>query len=346
MDKLKIAVIFGGSSEEHPVSVKSAQEVAKSLDPDKYEPVYVGITQSGAWRLCDGPCANWENGTSRPAALSPDRSAHGLLVLDQGRHELIRLDVVFPVLHGKLGEDGAIQGLLELSGIPYIGCDVQSSALCMDKSLAYIVAGNAGIATPNHWVVGANEHIDPDTLTYPVFVKPARSGSSFGVSKVARKEELLTALVAAKQYDSKVVIEEAVIGSEVGCAILGERFGLVAGEVDRIDLSHGFFRIHQETDPESGSENSTAVVPADISAESRALVQETAKAVYRALGCKGLARVDMFLKEDGTVVLNEVNTLPGMTSYSRYPRMMAAAGMPLAEVIDRLVARTLQGKRR
>lgn len=346
MDKLKIAVIFGGSSEEHPISVKSAQEVAKNLDPDKYEPLFVGITQSGAWRLCDGPDANWENGTSRPAALSPDRSAHGLLVLDEDQHELIRLDVVFPVLHGKLGEDGAIQGLLELSGIPYIGCDIQSSALCMDKSLAYIVAANAGIATPNHWVIGANENIDPDELTYPVFVKPARSGSSFGVSKVARKEELLTALVAAKQYDSKVLIEEAVAGSEVGCAILGERFGLVAGEVDRIDLSHGFFRIHQEAAPESGSENSTAIVPADISAESRTLVQETAKAVYRALGCRGLARVDLFLKEDGTVVLNEVNTLPGMTSYSRYPRMMAAAGLPLAEVIDRMVARTLQGKRR
>ena len=346
MDKLKIAVIFGGSSEEHPISVKSAQEVARSLDPDKYEPVYVGITQSGAWRLCDGPDPNWENGTSRPAALSPDRTAHGLLVLDRDRHELIRLDVVFPVLHGKLGEDGAIQGLLELSGVPYIGCDIQSSALCMDKSLAYIVAGNAGIATPRHWVVGANEHIDPDELTYPVFVKPARSGSSFGVSKVARKDELLTALVAAKQYDSKVLIEQAVVGSEVGCAILGERFGLVAGEVDRIDLSHGFFRIHQEAEPERGSENSTAIVPADISAESRSLVQETAKAIYRALGCRGLARVDMFLTEDGTVVLNEVNTLPGMTSYSRYPRMMAAAGLPLAEVIDRMVARTLQGKRR
>ena len=165
----------------------------------------------------------------------------------------------------------------------------------------------------------ANENIDPDELTYPVFVKPARSGSSFGVTKVARKEELPSALEAARQYDSKVLIEEAVVGSEVGCAILGERFGLVAGEVDRITLSHGFFRIHQEDDPETGSENSTAIVPADISAESRALVQETAKAIYRALGCRGLARVDLFLKEDGTVVLNEVNTLPGMTSYSRYP---------------------------
>ena len=143
-----------------------------------------------------------------------------------------------------------------------------------------------------------------------------------------------------------MLIEEAVVGSEVGCAILGERFGLVAGEVDRVALSHGFFRIHQESDPESGSENSTFIVPADIPAEARSLVQETAKAIYRALGCTGLARVDTFLTDDGTVVLNEVNTLPGMTSYSRYPRMMAAAGLPLADVIDRLVTLTLYGKKR
>jgi D-alanine---(R)-lactate ligase len=346
MDRLKVGIIFGGCSEEHPISVKSAQEVANNLDIEKYEPFYIGITTSGAWKLCDGPDAHWENGSCRPAVLSPDRSVHGLLVLEQKQYKMIRLDVVFPVLHGKLGEDGAMLGLLELSGIPYVGCDVQSSALCMDKSLAYIVARNAGIATPNYWAVTANENIDPDQLTYPVFVKPARSGSSFGVSKVSRKEELLSAVETGRQYDSKVLIEEAVVGREVGCAILGNDMDLMAGEIDRISLSHGFFRIHQESEPESGSENSTAIVPADISAESRSLVQETAKALYRALGCRGLARVDMFLKEDGTVVLNEVNTLPGMTSYSRYPRMMAAAGLPLAEVIDRIVSLTLDGKRR
>lgn len=346
MNRLKIGIIFGGCSEEHPISVKSAQEVAKNLDIEKYEPFYIGITKSGAWKLCDGPDPNWENGNCRPVMLSPDRSVHGLLVLEQGQYKTIRLDVVLPVLHGKLGEDGAIQGLLELSGIPYVGCDIQSSALCMDKSLAYIVARSAGIATPNFWTVAANENIDPDRLTYPVFVKPARSGSSFGVSKVSRKEELLSAVETARQYDSKVLIEEAVVGTEVGCAILGNDMDLIAGEVDRISLSHGFFRIHQESEPESGSENATAIVPADISAESRLLVKETAKTLYRALGCRGLARVDMFLKEDGKVVLNEVNTLPGMTSYSRYPRMMAAAGLPLAEVIDRIVSSTLKGDRR
>ncbi|MDO0932738.1 D-alanine--(R)-lactate ligase VanA-Sc [Streptomyces sp. DG2A-72] len=346
MARLQVGIIFGGSSEEHPVSVKSAQEVARNLDIEKYEPFYIGITQSGAWKLCDGPDLSGDNGSRRPVVLSPDSGVHGLLVLEQGRYETIRLDVVLPVLHGKLGEDGAVQGLLELSGIPYVGCDVQSSALCMDKSLAYIVAGNAGIATPNFWTVMADENMDPDRLTYPVFVKPARSGSSFGVSKVSRKDELLSAVETARRYDSKVLIEEAVVGSEIGCAILGNELDLVAGEVDRIALSHGFFRIHQEHEPEIGSENSTPIVPADIPAESRSLVQETAKAVYRALGCRGLSRVDMFLKEDGEVVLNEVNTLPGMTSYSRYPRMMAAAGLPLAEVIDRMVSLALTGKSR
>src|SRR4030081_3178067 len=298
MDRLKVGIIFGGCSEEHPVAVKSAQEVAKNLDTEKYEPFWIGITKSGAWKLCDGPDADGENGGCRPAMLSPDRGVHGLLVLEEGQYEAISLDLVLPVLHGKLGEDGAMQGLLELSGIPYVGCDVQSSALCMDKSLTYIVARSAGIATPNFCVVTANDNLDPGQLTYPVFVKPARSGSSCGVSKVSRKEELLSAVETARQYDSKVLIEEAGLGSEVGCAILGNDLDLIAGEVDRIALSQGFFRIHQESEPESGSENSTPIVPADISAESRSLVPKKEKAVYRALGCRGLSRVDMFLKED------------------------------------------------
>ncbi|MFE6527610.1 D-alanine--(R)-lactate ligase [Streptomyces rochei] len=348
MDKLKVGIIFGGRSEEHPISIKSAQEVARNLDTEKYEPYYVGITKDGAWKLCDGPDAEWENGKCRAAALSPDSTVHGLLVQQQGQegYETIPLDVVLPVLHGTCGEDGAMQGLLELSGIPYAGCDVQSSALCMDKSLAYTVAASAGIATPVFWTAAADQNIDPEQLTYPVFVKPARSGSSFGVSKVSRAEELQSAVETARQYDAKVLIEEAVVGSEIGCAILGNEPDLVAGEVDRIALSHGFFRIHQEESPETGSDNSTAIVPADIPAELRLLVQETAMAVYRTLGCSGLARVDMFLKEDGTVVLNEVNTFPGMTSYSRYPRMMAAAGVPLGQVLDRILSLALTRKNR
>lgn len=344
MDKLKLGIIFGGRSEEHPVSVKSALQVVQHLDTEKYEPFWIGIAEDGAWKLCDGPDTDWADGSCRPAVLSPDRKVHGLIVLEQGRYETIRLDVVLPVLHGKQGEDGAIQGLLELSGIPYVGCDIPSSALCIDKALAYAVLRNAGIPTPTFWIVAADEYVDPDQFTYPIFVKPARSGSSFGVSKVSSGGELPAAMEEAGRYDSKVLIEEAVVGSEVGCAVLGNGADLTVGEIDQIRLSHGFFKIHQEDSPESGSENSTIIVPADIPAETRLRVQQTAKEIYQTLGCRGISRVDMFLTEDGQVILNEVNTLPGLTSYSRYPRMMEAAGLPFGEVIDRSVSLALTGK--
>ena len=346
MRRTRIGIIFGGCSEEHPISIKSAREISTSLDLDKYQPFYLYITHRGGWYLSENLDADGEYGTGRPAMLAPDRSVHGIVVRDQGRYETIRLDVVLPVLHGRLGEDGAIQGLLELSGIPYVGCDVQSSALCMDKALAYVVVSSAGIATPKFWTFTADDKVDPDQLSFPVFVKPARSGSSFGVNKVTREAELHTAVEEARRYDGKVLIEEAVEGREVGCAVLGDGPDLITGEVDRIALSHGFFRIHQENRPEEGSDNATPIVPADISAHERSLVRSTAKAIYRSLGCRGLARVDMFLTDNGTVILNEVNTLPGMTSYSRYPRMMAAAGLPLSDVIDRVVSLAMTGRGR
>ena len=341
MERVKVGILFGGMSEEHPVSVKSAREVATHLDPDRYEPFWIGITQRGEWRLCDGPSFD---SPARRVVLAPDRTLHGLLVLDDaGRYETVQLDVVLPVLHGRYGEDGAVQGLFELSGVAYAGCDIQSSALCMDKSLTYTVVRAASIPTPEFLVVPEGRTVDPRDLDYPVFVKPARSGSSFGVSRVDRAEELERALETARAYDRKVLIERAVVGSEVGCAVLGDGDDLVTGEVDRVALSHGFFRIHQESTPERGSENATFVVPADIPAEARERVRETATAIYRVLGCRGLARVDLFLTADGTVVLNEVNTLPGLTSYSRYPRMMAAAGLPLSAVLDRLLRSALAG---
>jgi D-alanine--(R)-lactate ligase len=341
MDRLKIAILFGGCSEEHDVSVKSAMEIAANIDREKYEPIYVGITKSGAWKMCEKPCEDWENGDCRDAVLSPDKKTRGLLVLRNGG-PILRVDAVVPVLHGKSGEDGSIQGLLELSGIPYVGCDIQSSAICMDKSLAYIVARNAGIDTPEYspWDDGARPQAD--ALAYPVFVKPARSGSSFGVKKVNGPNELYGAIEAARQYDGKVLIEQAVLGCEVGCAVLGNGSDLLVGEIDQISLTHGFFRIHQESAPEKGSENAVVTVPARLPPDKRREIAECAKSVYRALGCRGLARVDMFLREDGRIVLNEVNTLPGFTSYSRYPRMMAAAGIRLPELIDRLIALALK----
>jgi D-alanine--(R)-lactate ligase len=346
MERPKIAILFGGCSEEHDVSVKSAIEIAASIERQRFEPVFVGITRSGVWHLCDGPSAGWEARSCGRAVLSPDRETHGLLVSGDHEPRPVRIDAVFPVLHGTTGEDGAVQGLLELAGIPYVGCDVASSAICMDKSLAYVVAGAAGIATPAFRVLDAAAPVAPvalDGLEYPVFVKPARSGSSFGVSRVESPADLGAAVATARQYDDKVVVEEAVVGTEVGCAVLGHGTVLTVGEVDQITLRHGFFRIHQEEAPEQGSENAVVTVPAAVPDATRARIQQTAQQIYRALGCSGLARVDMFLEDDGRIVLNEVNTLPGFTAYSRYPRMMAAAGLGLTDVIDRCLAAALGG---
>jgi D-alanine--(R)-lactate ligase len=334
----RVAILFGGCSEEHDVSVKSAIEVAASIDTHKYEPIYIGITKTGVWKLCERPSADWEAGNGRRAVISPDRATHGLLVGERGECRKVHIDAVFPVLHGKSGEDGAVQGLLELSGIPYVGCDIQSSAICMDKSLAYVVARNAGIDTPAFWVLYGADIAAPNELAYPVFVKPARSGSSFGVTRVECADELDAAISAAREYDSKVVIEQAIFGTEVGCAVLGNSADLFVGAVDQITLRHGIFRIHQEAEPEQGSENAVVTVPANLPEAKREEIRATAMSIYMALGCEGLARVDMFLHEDGRIVLNEVNTLPGFTTYSRYPRMMAAAGLGRSELIDRLIA--------
>lgn len=360
MEKLTVGIIFGGPCEEHPVSVKSAVEVAAHLDLDKYDPVYIGITLTGAWQLLPSPDAPWADG--RPAIVSPDASNPGLLVLTphhnypgddvlrQGAYSMVKLDVVLPVLHGQYGEDGAIQGLLKLSGIPYVGCDIPSSALCMDKSLTYLVAQSVGIHTPTFRTMMVGENINASGLGYPVFVKPARSGSSFGVSKVDSPGQLADAINLAMEYDTKLLIEDAVIGSEIGCAVLGndgdlfDGGDLFVGEPDHIKLSGGFFRPHQEQAPEIAPENWTAIVPADIPAFVRTRVQDVARIVYTALGCRGLARVDMFLTEDEEIILNEVNTMPGLTSYSRFPRMMTAAGVPMTEVIDRLISLALAGK--
>jgi D-alanine--(R)-lactate ligase len=338
--RLRVAVLFGGRCEEHDVSVRSAIEIARHMDLDRYEPLFLGITRRGEWLRCERPGPDWEHGPCQPAVISPDTTTHGVVVLGDDGAQVAPVDVVFPVLHGRFGEDGAVQGLLELSGIPYVGCGVASSALCMDKALAHTVARSAGIATPTFRVLTAGDDADavPTDMTLPVFVKPARSGSSFGVTRVEHGSELGAAIAEARRFDDKVVVEEAVAGTEVGCAVLGDGSRLMVGEVDQITLTHGFFRIHQEDRPEDGSANASITVPAAVPDELRDRIRDTAEAVYTALGCAGLARVDMFLQPDGRIVLNEVNTLPGFTAYSRYPRMMAAAGVSLADVIDRCLA--------
>lgn len=337
MNKMIIAVLFGGCSEEHNVSIKSAMQLAANIDTKKYQPIFIGITKSGAWKMCEKPCREWEKYAEYPVVFSPGRNIQGLLIQKDDGYELQPVDVVFPIIHGKFGEDGSIQGLLELSGIPYVGCDIQSSVVCMDKSLAYTIVKNAGIEVPDYQIIQDDDSPKTKNLEFPLFVKPARSGSSFGVNKVYKAENLCAAINEAKNYDRKILIEQAVFGSEVGCAVLGNGSDLIVGEVDQISLKHGIFKIHQEAQPEKGSENATIRVPADLPAEVRERIQETAKKIYQVLGCRGLARIDLFLREDGRIVLNEVNTMPGFTSYSRYPRMMAAAGFTLSELIDRLI---------
>lgn len=298
MDRVKVAILFGGCSEEHDVSVKSAREIVANIDHEKYEPLYIGITKSGVWKMCEEPCADWENGNCRSAVLSPDKKMHGLLVMKNHEYEIHHVDVAFPVLHGKSGEDGSIQGLFELSGIPLVGCDIQSSAICMDKSLAYIIAKNAGIATPECWVIDKDDRPATDAFTYPVFVKPARSGSSYGVKKVDGADELNAAIESAGQYDSKILIEQAVMGCEVGCAVLGNRSRseLTVGEVDQIRLRHGIFRIHQEAEPEKGSENAMITIPADLPAEERGQIQGTAKKYIRRSAVEALPGLICFYK--------------------------------------------------
>jgi D-alanine--(R)-lactate ligase len=405
MDKLRVAVLFGGCSEEHDISVKSALEIAQSLDTARFEPCFIHIDRGGAWRL-SGAAGLWEapgGAKGAPAIISPDRSDHGILVLQKDGYQKVHIDVALAVIHGKMGEDGQIQGLLEMSGIPYVGCDVSSSVLCMDKSLTYLVAQSVGVATPEFfvldaegvvegagataraagaasmmvagaagltasveaagatrpaakaaWATGVATQTTPEAawalpaaaarLGYPVFVKPARSGSSFGVNKAHNDAELQIAVAAARRYDSKVLVEKVVSGREVGCAVLGNGKGLITGEIDLIALSGGFFKIHQEKHPESGSENATITVPADLPEDTSRRLKTVARRVYRALGCRGLARVDMFLQDDGSIVLNEVNTMPGCTSYSRDPAMMATAGINLPELINTLIFLALENR--
>lgn len=356
MRKLKVAIIFGGCSEEYRISLKSAHSIITNIDRQKYDLVMIGITRQGAWLKYNGPVESILNDTwndeqhCTAAILSPDRRTHGLLEIHGDQVICTSLDVVFPMLHGKYGEDGTMQGLLELSGIPYVGCGVQSSVLCMDKELAYRVLQVAGIRTPKFSTLynSSDEEISPADhgLAYPLFVKPANSGSSFGVTKVIQEDELPAAICVAKKYDNKILIEQAVEGCEVGCAVLGCGKELTFGEVDQIELSHGFFRIHQESQPEVTSDNSTIHVPARVEPEVRQYIQQTAGTIYRVLGCSGLARVDMFLTPHSQVVFNEVNTMPGFTSYSRYPRMMAASGIDIAQIVDSVIELALQNKGR
>lgn len=344
MNKPTLAVLFGGCSSEYSVSLQSAYAVITHLDRDKYDIVLLGITQQGRWLLYTGPVDallddTWHQDAKHtvPALISPDRGVHGLLLIAPAGPSTLRLDAAFPVLHGKNGEDGTLQGLLELAGIPVVGCGVLASAVCMDKDVAHRLAAEAGVEVPPSVLFRAGEDLGllPERirkLTFPCFVKPARAGSSFGVSRVESAEAVPAAVAAALEHDSKVIVEQAIPGFEVGCAVLGER-EVTVGQVDEIELTQGFFDYTEKYNLIT----SRIHMPARISPETARRIQQTAVKVYRALECSGFARVDLFLTPDGRVVFNEVNTIPGFTGHSRYPNMMKGIGLDFTPLLDKLI---------
>lgn len=343
----KALILFGGVSSEHDISLISAKSVIENTPKDKYDIITVGITKDGRWYLYTGDVENlpedkWLCDESRltPAVLSPDRADHGIIVLGE-KAEKIKVDVVFPVLHGKNGEDGAVQGLLQLAGIPFVGCDMISSACCMDKVITNTLLDEAGIAQAK-WL-GLKEHEYKENgeefikkaeeyLGYPIFVKPANAGSSVGVSKATDKESLKKAIDKAFKEDTKLVLEEGITGKEIECAVLGNEEP-IASLVGEIESCNDFY----DYDAKYINEASKLYIPARIEQKISDEIRETAVRAYKALGCSGLARVDFFVREgDNKVLLNEPNTIPGFTSISMYPKMFQKSGVEYPELIDRL----------
>ncbi len=337
-----ILVLFGGCSTEYEVSLQSAHAVLQALDTDRYRPLPVGITREGRWLRYRGALSHLKEGDwaeqpgNVPCTLSLDREAPHLLWLD-GSGICEPFDGAFPILHGKNGEDGTVQGLLELTGTPIIGCGTLSSALCMDKDRAHKIAALAGVQVPRGRLFGREAAFcqmadAAEEIGYPLFVKPVRAGSSFGISKVNRAEELPEAVRLAFGHDREILMEEAIPGFEVGCAVLGSET-LTVGAVDEIELSQGFFNYTEKYNLVT----SRIHCPARITPEQTAEIQAAAKRVYQALDCRVFARVDFFLTPEGKIVFNEVNTIPGFTAHSRYPGMMRAAGWTFSGLVNRLV---------
>ncbi|MFC4601069.1 D-alanine--D-serine ligase VanG [Cohnella hongkongensis] len=351
MRKTAIAIVFGGCSTEYEVSLSSAAAVIDHLNEDSYQVIPIGITREGEWYRYYGDAASiredrWTTHPSRiPAVLSTSRDRKGLIELVGTEYRFTALDVVFPVLHGRNGEDGTLQGLLELSDIPFVGCGMLSSALCMDKAYAKTIASAAGIDVAESVTLYPGSSVaeavgSADKLGYPLYVKPARSGSSIGITKAHDEKELQEGIEQALLHDDKIVVERHVDGFEIGCAVLGTSDPFI-GEIDEIELTSSFFDYDQKYTLSA----SFIHLPARIDAETSARAKAAALTVYRALGCSGFARVDFFLASDGRLLFNEVNTIPGFTSNSRYPNMMRQAGLSFPELLDRLIASAL-GERR
>ena len=353
MKKLSVCILFGGISPEHEVSLRSAEAVLNNIDKEKYNIYPVGITREGDWILFGGkdysmlPTGSWKtHPDNRRAAISPVRG-QGLLSFEGDNVVRERIDVVFPVLHGENGEDGAMQGLLQMAGIPYVGPHVAASAVAMDKTLTKLVVDHAGVPQAAWHLVRSSDlkcHMENtlDTLEnrfrYPMFVKPAGTGSSVGVSKASDRDALKAALLAAGKYDRKILVEEFIHGREIEVAVMGNK-NPVASICGEIDSGADFY----DYDAKYVTDTSTAYIPARIPEDVQEIVRDAAVKVYSAIGCQGLSRVDFFVTyEENRVVFNEINTLPGFTSISMYPKLFAASGIPYSQLIDELLMLALE----
>ena len=348
MVKLSVCVLFGGMSPEHAVSLRSAESVLNNMDPEKYNIYPVGITKDGNWILYGSndysklPTGEWIHcPQNRRAAISPIRG-QGLLVFEGDCVIREMIEIVFPVLHGENGEDGSVQGLLQLAGIPYVGPHVAASAVSMDKTLTKLVADNAGVQQAAWQLVRSNEisnHMEQvivrleEKFQYPMFVKPAGTGSSVGVSKASDRLALKNALISAAKYDSKILVEEFINGREIEVAVMGNQ-SPVASICGEIDSGAEFY----DYDAKYVTDTSVAYIPARIPEDVEEFIREQAVKIYSAIGCQGLSRVDFFVThDDNRVVFNEINTLPGFTSISMYPKLFAASGIPYSQIIDNLL---------
>lgn len=348
MARTKVAVLFGGASSEHEVSLVSAYSVLTNIPKDKYDVMCIGITKKGHWLYYPGeyediPTGEWEkNPDCATAVISPDSMTKGVIVLGKDDSAFVRkVDVVFPVLHGMNGEDGTVQGLCALAGLPCVGCDMTSSASCMDKTITHRILDSVGIRTAPFCAlqrdflddpeVGCNE-VERKLGGYPMFVKPATAGSSVGVSRAADREALRNGIKIAFAHSEKVVVEKEIIGKEVECAVLGNGTDLIASIPGQITPAEEFY----DYDAKYKLGTSVLDIPAKITPEQTEQLRETAKRAYHALGCSGFSRVDFFVADDG-IILNEINTIPGFTPISMYPKLMDNMGISYPELLDRLI---------
>lgn len=348
MSKIRLAVIFGGKSSEYSVSLHSAGSAIHNMDEALYDLIYIGITEDGKWYHYEGDVEaiehdTWhQSETITPVVLNCATDKKGFYEFHKDNtYSFLEVDCVFPILHGKNGEDGTLQGLLALAEIPFVGCNCVSSAISMDKDYTHIICEAAGIPMAPYICVRWEEDFDfekayakvEEKLTLPAFIKPANAGSSYGISKIRNYEEFEKGLKEAFHHDKKVIIETGIDGFEVGTAVLGNE-ELFVGEVDEIETHKDFFDFAAKYD----LDDTVIHCPARITQAQKDKIREMAKVIYRALGCSGLARVDLFLTSTGDIVFNEVNTLPGFTSASRYPSMMKEVGVDFKTLINKLVS--------